>query len=500
MCRRALLSGVLGYLVLLASSRESLAQIPQTYNWNEALGGLYGASTNWLPNGIPNASHETAQFALNATYTVQVNNAYTVSGLVARDTGSVTLDFDPATYNTSTFLMDPTSGRAVDLTLNTGDVRVSTSTTIGRNSSSGHANLHLQQTALITGSMTVGEGTSVSGRLVIDELSSLDSTGPFVLGGSGDAELEIESGSEIVCNPVFCTTFARQGNLTTASAVVGDGPDSTATAEIYGIWSTGDLTVGNSGSGAITLFATGGPHGTPGTLNSTSASIAALPGSGGNVLVTGASANGLDPILSEWDIDHGLTLGGTSSAAGGLGRIEIGPFNEVSVGADFRSWASGTLALIENAMLSITGTARLGGTLEFIPIINPQLNSTYHVLTAGSVIGTFDATNLPPLAPGLDWSVEYMPTSVSLKVVEGLPGDFNNDGKVNAADYVAWAKGVGVASTPANYNLWRTNFGRTLAGSGSALPVPESCSLLQVLLVLTGLRMLPRYRVVAKNR
>jgi probable HAF family extracellular repeat protein len=47
-----------------------------------------------------------------------------------------------------------------------------------------------------------------------------------------------------------------------------------------------------------------------------------------------------------------------------------------------------------------------------------------------------------------------------------LPGDFNHDGSVDAADYVVWRKGVGVAPTPDNYNLWRANFGQT-AGSGS---------------------------------
>jgi hypothetical protein len=54
----------------------------------------------------------------------------------------------------------------------------------------------------------------------------------------------------------------------------------------------------------------------------------------------------------------------------------------------------------------------------------------------------------------------------------GLPGDFNLDGAVNAADYVVWVKGV-VPSTPANYNLWRTNFGRTTGGGHSAITDPN---------------------------
>jgi hypothetical protein len=58
----------------------------------------------------------------------------------------------------------------------------------------------------------------------------------------------------------------------------------------------------------------------------------------------------------------------------------------------------------------------------------------------------------------------------------GLPGDFNSDGKVDAADYVTWSAGELVAMTTANYNLWRANFGAH-AGSGagtSVAAVPEA--------------------------
>jgi hypothetical protein len=47
-----------------------------------------------------------------------------------------------------------------------------------------------------------------------------------------------------------------------------------------------------------------------------------------------------------------------------------------------------------------------------------------------------------------------------------LPGDFNGDGSVDAADYVVWRANDG---TQADYNTWRSDFGRTLtSGSGEA--------------------------------
>jgi hypothetical protein len=65
-----------------------------------------------------------------------------------------------------------------------------------------------------------------------------------------------------------------------------------------------------------------------------------------------------------------------------------------------------------------------------------------------------------------------------------LPGDYNADGKVDAADYVVWRKGPSAhGGDPAGYNTWRTNFDRppgagAALGAGQASAVPEPASLL----------------------
>ena len=49
----------------------------------------------------------------------------------------------------------------------------------------------------------------------------------------------------------------------------------------------------------------------------------------------------------------------------------------------------------------------------------------------------------------------------------GLPGDFNLDGAVDAADYVVWRKGVGTSYTQADYIDWQKHFGESaVVGSG----------------------------------
>jgi hypothetical protein len=72
----------------------------------------------------------------------------------------------------------------------------------------------------------------------------------------------------------------------------------------------------------------------------------------------------------------------------------------------------------------------------------------------------------------------------------GLPGDYNNNGVVDAADYVLWRKGGPLANevdTPgtvnaADYTAWRARFGNT-SGAGSELSgsaVPEPITLVLV--------------------
>jgi hypothetical protein len=77
----------------------------------------------------------------------------------------------------------------------------------------------------------------------------------------------------------------------------------------------------------------------------------------------------------------------------------------------------------------------------------------------------------------------------------GISGDFNDDGSVDAADYVVWRKNDGTNNTLPNdnnlgtpiraehYDLWRANFGsRSADGAGSIGAVPEAASSVLILL------------------
>ena len=86
-----------------------------------------------------------------------------------------------------------------------------------------------------------------------------------------------------------------------------------------------------------------------------------------------------------------------------------------------------------------------------------------------------------------------------------MPGDFNGDGTVDAADYVVWSDNRGAADESAlggngdgiggvgqsDYLLWKNSFGNT-SGSGNSAAVPEPAAL--SLLLVAALSVLVQYR------
>ena len=92
-----------------------------------------------------------------------------------------------------------------------------------------------------------------------------------------------------------------------------------------------------------------------------------------------------------------------------------------------------------------------------------------------------------------------------------LDGDYNHDGRVDAADYSVWRDSLGQTTNyfsgadgngdgivdENDYNVWKWHFGETMEGSvaasqNSAVPEPPSYVLCLLIVVGLGLRYLPR--------
>ena len=70
-----------------------------------------------------------------------------------------------------------------------------------------------------------------------------------------------------------------------------------------------------------------------------------------------------------------------------------------------------------------------------------------------------------------------------------LGGDYNNDGVVDAADYIVWRQGMGVTYMPSDFDIWRAHFGQTAdSGAGTTVnaAVPEPTTLVLLILAAGG--------------
>jgi hypothetical protein len=121
-------------------------------------------------------------------------------------------------------------------------------------------------------------------------------------------------------------------------------------------------------------------------------------------------------------------------------------------------------------------------------VIGTYDSQTINFTTTTDLVGNFYVGYREQL-PGV--GLTGRPPTFDLFVPVGVAGDYNNNGVVDAADYVLWKNGgplqnevasIGT-NDAADYDAWRARFGNT-TGSGSAAGVPEPGAL--GLLIVAG--------------
>jgi hypothetical protein len=246
-------------------------------------------------------------------------------------------------------------------------------------------------------------------------------------------------------------------------------------------------------------------------------------GLGGGVAVKTGTLAGTGTIKGNSNLQENslgaahLAPGNGASTANGAGKLTF--YNDLTFSAGgtggvlncvtctFDVEVGGLTAGTQYDQVDVGGTLTIGDTtprgILNVSLINgfttPTSSTDFTIMTGSSVIGQFATVNLPDA----NWSIVYNPTSVVLHVAAAaLAGDYNSDGKVDAADYVLWRKTPdNYGGDPAGYNTWRQNFGNP-PGSGSgldngAVPEPGTIALLGTAMIALAY---PRRRCYSSAR
>jgi hypothetical protein len=177
-------------------------------------------------------------------------------------------------------------------------------------------------------------------------------------------------------------------------------------------------------------------------------------------------------------LNGGISPGASPAAVVFDGDVALGTANQLEIELGGTSLGS------EYDSLQIAGEANLDGALR-VSLIDgfvPEWGDRFEVLHAeGGIFNEFDSISLPGLAAALEWDVVYSNFKVLLLVESTLPGDYNHNGVVDAADYIVWRDSLGVTGgqlpadgdgdgiiTATDYTVWRSNFGRTAASNARA--------------------------------
>jgi hypothetical protein len=201
---------------------------------------------------------------------------------------------------------------------------------------------------------------------------------------------------------------------------------------------------------------------------------------GGKLTGNGRIAVGSGPVTGQVENHSGIVAPSDGTGGAAVGALRIGGrFANDEAGAVAVDLGGPATAQYDRIL--VDNDVALQGTLA-ISLVNlgggtyaPAVGTAFTIITAGDGVGgAFDHVTGPD---GYNWRVNYLANSVQLVV--GNAGDFNNDGVVDARDYVVWRDNGG---GPLNFAAWRSHFGTHYASGssieGSAVPEPASLCLL----------------------
>ena len=289
-------------------------------------------------------------------------------------------------------------------------------------------------------------------------------------------------------------TSYSQGGAAQNSGVIIAGAGSTFAMGGYGL---GTIICGDPGgcSPPSLPVISVNPFTSTGTLAGTG-TIANAHGPGMSGIIPINSAGNPPPVFEANLVSDGIISPGDDAGDTGtltlVGyEIELGDSNVIEI--EIGPGGADSLVLVTDS-----APVDLNGELEItlLPGYTPSQGDTFNLITAANgVSGLFDTETIAPPPGSLVWDVEISGGVVDL--IAKLPGDYNDDGFVDAADYTVWRDNLGqAAGTLSNdidggviglgqYNTWVTNFGAS-AGPALSASVPEPGALMLISAVMVA--------------
>ncbi len=310
-------------------------------------------------------------------------------------------------------------------------------------------------------------GTAPNARVTINAGAFLDLTGNSSYGGTDIGSLE--GAGTFILN----VTELRTGSLNTSTTILGPLVNQLG-------YTDGKLT--KVGTGTLTLAGNNTYTGLTKVNAGTLVNNGTIPGnvevnSGGRFEGTGTVGGTVtfnaESVFAPGSSPGTFTLRNLTMMPGSTLDFELG------------DPASDHIIVTNNGNISLAGSLNV----SLLDGFTPALGHSFALFEGaiGSITGAF-SSYVAPVFNDLMIDLRQNAGSLLLQVVDAtLPGDFNDDGTVDAADYVAWRNGLGAPYTQTHYNTWRAHFGQT-AGSGAAASadanpaVPEPVSLSLMLL------------------
>jgi T5SS/PEP-CTERM-associated repeat protein/autotransporter-associated beta strand protein len=266
------------------------------------------------------------------------------------------------------------------------------------------------------------------------------------------------------------TLIVQNGaNVTSLAAMLGTNASGSGEATVDGegsSWtSTGNLTVGNSGNGTLNIengglvsaAALGGGNAMSSVnLNGGTLRITASGTSSNTIVLNGGATLDVPTAETTWTITSSITGGGGLVKAGD-GTLALTAANDYDGNTRI---SNGTLN-ISQAFLNNSADVYLApGTMFGLNFSGTDEIDSLFIDGDSQALGTYGA-----IGSGADFELELFTGSGLLEVTSrGAPGDYNDDGIVDAADYVVWRK---LDGSQDGYDNWRANYGVVPASGAS---------------------------------